>query len=90
LLDQSAAKGSKNPTLPSPEFSPEVLVAASALETELQAAAFPSSDEWSGEVDPGHVFFDQLRMIAEAGVSVPNKKNHTLSDAKLSEKTSEL
>jgi hypothetical protein len=67
LLDQSAEGGAPRQALPSPEFSPEILEAASGLEAELEAGAIlPGAPEWSGEVDPGHIFFEHLRLIAEA------------------------
>ena len=40
---------------------------AAALEAELATAPpGPGGDEAAGEVDPAHLFFDHLRLIAEA------------------------
>ena len=67
LLGESTAWGGAGAPVPSPDFPPEVLAAAAELEAELATApAGPGGDGAAGEVDPGHLFFDHLRMIAEA------------------------
>ena len=67
LLGGSAGGGSAESPLPSPEFPPDVLSAAAQLEAELAAAGHgPGDGEAPGEADPGHLFFDHLRLIAEA------------------------
>ena len=67
LLGRSEAGRAPDSALPSPEFSPEVLGRGGQLEAELAAAGTgPGGGEAAGEVDPGHLFFDHLRMIAEA------------------------